>query len=225
MLLTGQLGSCYRVLKHLHIVMTHHSNLSQLRFGLAKLYARQAREHRSSTPGLHHLLPIPLPERLILLAVVDGANERVVRRVLRTSKEDASLQSRKMKRTLQRFKTYLDAPYDHWPEVWTRVDLTPDTDLTNGATFADSNGVAWNRRYGNALETHLSRLLWSDVAVALIGQSVPRQVANLSLKHRLILYCLLVDERTQDETIEIMGCTRWDVERSLRDGLRAVGGI
>ena len=208
-----------------HQYMTQSSNLSQLRFGLKQLYTRQEREHSTTTPGLHHLLPIPLSERLILLATVDGAGERAIRRSLKASKDDCSFRRRRMKRTMQRLKGYLASPHEQLPEVWAREDLTPDEDLTDGVVFVESNGIAWNRRYGNQLETHLGRLLWSDVAVALIGQSVPRRVARLSLKHRLILYCLLVDGRTQDETIQIMGCTEWDIERSLRDGLRAVRGI
>lgn len=149
--------------------MTYHSNLSQLRFGLAKLYAVQSRQHSTTTPGLHHLLPIPLPERLVLLATIDGADVRAIRRVLRVSREDATLQSRRMKRTLQRVTRYLQAPHNHWPEVWIRADLTPDEDLSNGLILTESNGIAWNRRYGEKLETHLGRLLWSDVAVAHIG--------------------------------------------------------
>lgn len=199
--------------------------LSQLRFGLSRLYTLQAREHRISTPGLHHLLPIPLRERLILLAVIDGADERTIRRRLKVSTEDAMLASRRMKRTLQRVKGYIASPHDYFPEVWTRDDLTPDADLTNGLILAESQGIAWNRRYGEKLEAHSGRLLWSDIAVALIGQSVPRQIARLSLKQRLIVYCLTVEGGTQQETIQIMGCTEWDIERSLPDGLRAVGGI
>ena len=130
-----------------------------------------------------------------------------------------------MKRTMQRLRGYLTSPHDHVPEVWTREDLTPEADLTNGLIFAESNGIAWNRRYGASLEIHLGRLLWSDVAVALIGQSVPPSIARLSLKQRLILHVLLVEGITQDEAIQIMGCTEWDIERSLRDGLRAVGGV
>lgn len=204
--------------------MTHHSHLSQLRIGLRQVFALQAREHHRLTPGLHHLLPLPLPERLIFLAVIDGANERAIRQALRVSKDDAALRSRRMKRAMRRLKQHLAQPYAYWPEVWTREDLTPDEDLTNGITLEESNGVAWNRRYGEKLETHLGRLLWSDVAVALIGQSVPPTVASLSLKQRLALYCLLVEGLTQNDTIRIMGCTEWDIDRSLRDGLRAVGG-
>jgi hypothetical protein len=203
--------------------MTPTPLLSQLRFGLSQLYAFQ--EHSMTTPGLHHLLPIPVRERLILLAVIDGADERAIRKAIKASKDDRSLNSRRMKRTLLRIKEHLKTPHSYWPEVWTRADLTPDADLTNGLILEESQGIAWNRRYGASLETALGRLLWSDVAVCLIGQSVPRRVARLSLKHRLILYCLLVDGRTQDETIQIMGCTGWDIERSLRDGLRAVGGM
>jgi hypothetical protein len=204
--------------------MTPSHHLSHLRFGLQSLYALHSQHQTTTTPGLHHLLPIPLAERLILLATIDGADERTIRASLRVSKDDANLTSRRMKRTMQRLKGHLASPHAHWPEVWTRVDLTPDHDLTNGVTFEESNGIAWNRRYGSALEAHLSRLLWADVAVALIGQSVPKEIATLSLKQRLILYSLLVEGITQEETIQIMGCTEWDIDRSLRDGLRAVGG-
>jgi DNA-directed RNA polymerase specialized sigma subunit len=58
--------------------------------------------------------------------------------------------------------------------------------------------------------------------VSLVGHIVPPAVTSLSLKQRLILYCLLVEGITQEETIHITGCTEWDVDRSLRDGLRAV---
>lgn len=204
--------------------MTQTSTLPRLRFGLQSLYGRQSAHHTTTTPGLHHLLPIPLSERLILLAVIDGADERGMRSALKVSKDDALLRSRRMKRTLLRMKTHLASPHAHFPEVWTRLDLTPDEDLTNGLILEESQGIAWNRRYGRSLETYLGRLLWSDVAVALMGQSVPPQIAALSLKARLILYCLLVEGITQEETIQIMGCTEWDIERSLRDGLRAVGG-
>jgi hypothetical protein len=112
-----------------------------------------------------------------------------------------------------------------WPEVWTRQDLTPDGDLTNGLILEDSQGIAWNRRYGAALEAHLGKLFWADVAVALLGQHVSPEVAKLSLKQRLVMYCLLVEGLTQQETIQIMGCTEWDIDRSLRDGLRVVGGV
>lgn len=204
--------------------MTQSHHLSRLRFGLKSLYALQEREHATTTPGLHHLLPIPIRERLVLLATIDGADERAMRRAIKVSKEDASLTSRRMKRTMHRLKGYLASPHGHWPEVWTRVDLTPDEDLTNGFVHEESQGIAWNCRYGASLEVQLGRLLWSDVAVCLIGQSVPPSVATLSLKARLALYCLLVQGCAQDETIQIMGCTEWDIERSLRDGLRAVGG-
>lgn len=50
------------------------------------------------------------------------------------------------------------------------------------------------------------------MAVALIRQSVSSQVATLRLKARLIIYYLLVNGCTQDETIQIMGCTEWDEE-------------
>ncbi len=205
--------------------MMHSPSLSQLRFGLKSLYALQASALTTSTPGLHHLLSIPIHDRLILLATIDGACKREIRQLMKVSKEDAALTSRRMRRTMQRLKGMLALPYAHWPEVWTRMDLTPDGDLTNGIVHEDSQGVAWNRRYGASLENELARLLWADVAVALVGQSVPPQVAALSLKARLILYCLLVEGCSQDETCQIMRCTEWDIERSLRDGLRAVGGL
>ncbi len=205
--------------------MTQSHHLSQLRFGLKSLYALQEREHATTTPGLHHLLTLPIRERLILLAIIDGASEREIRQAMKVSKDDASLHSRRMKRALGRLKASLGTPLGNWPEVWTRADLTPEGDLTNGIVTEESNGIAWNRRYGSSLESQLGRLLWSDVAVALIGQSVPPSVAALSLKARLALYCLLVDGCSKDETRQIIGCTEGEIDRSLRDGFRAVGGI
>lgn len=202
--------------------MTQSHHLSHLRFGLQSLYARQSAQHTTTTPGLHHLLAIPIRERLILLATIDGASEREIRRAMRVSREDASLTSRQMRRTLQRVQHHLARPHADWPEPWTRADLTPEGDLTNGLVLVDCQGIAWNRRYGAHLETALGRLLWADVAVALLGQSVPKEVAALSLQARLALYCVLVEGCTQEETRRIMGCTVGDIERSLRDGLRAV---
>jgi hypothetical protein len=205
--------------------MTQSPHLSRLRFGLKSLYVLQSAEHTTTTPGLHHLLSIPIRERLILLALIDGADERAIRQTMSVAKDDATLSSRRMKRTVQRMKAHLTTPHAHWPEVWLRDDLTPDGDLTNGLILQDSQGIAWNRRYGASLESTLGQLLWSDVAVCLLGQSVPPQVATLSLRTRMIIYCLVVEGCTQDETIRIMGCTEWDIDRSLRDGLRAVGGL
>jgi len=205
--------------------MTQSPHLSQLRFGLKSLYALQEREHATTTPGLHHLLSLPIRERLILLATIDGADERDIRQAMRVSKDDASLHSRRMKRALGRLKASLGTPLGNWPEVWTRADLTPEGDLTNGIVTEESNGIAWNRRYGSSLESQLGQLLWSDVAVCLIGQSVPPQVAALSLQARLALYCLLVEGCSKDETRQIIGLTEGEIDRSLRDGLRAVGGL
>ena len=204
--------------------MTQSHSLSQLRFGLKSLYALQEREHATTTPGLHHLLSLPIRERLILLAIIDGASEREIRQAMRVSKDDASLHSRRMKRAVGRLKASLGTPLGNWPEVWTRADLTPEGDLTNGIVTEESNGIAWYRRYGSSLESQLGRLLWSDVAVALIGQSVPPHVSALSLRTRLTLYCLLVEGCTQNETRQIIGCTEGEIDRSLRDGLRVVGG-
>jgi hypothetical protein len=157
--------------------------------------------------------------------MIDGADEREIRRSMRVGKDDATLRSWRMKRTIQRLRANLRAPHTHWPEVRMRDDLTSEGDLTNDLVLEDLQGIAWNRRHSASLELQLGRLLWSDVAVALIGQNVPPSVAALSLQARLTLYCLLVQGCTQDETRQIMRCTDGEIDRSLRDGLRAVGGV
>lgn len=114
-----------------------------------------------------------------------------------------------------------------WTGVRMGAGLIPDGDFARVASFTKSPGIAWNRRYGASPDVEFARLRWADIAVALIGQSVPPRAAALSLNARLILYCslcLLVESCTQDETRQIMGRTEGETDRSLRDGPRVVGG-
>jgi hypothetical protein len=102
------------------------------------------------------------------------------------------------------------------------VELLPGPHLTIDAGFGGCKGIARNRRYGSALKTHLGRLLRADVVVLLIGQSGRPVIVSLILKHRLALYCILVEGMTQEETIQVLDRTEWDTDCSLRDSLRAV---
>lgn len=205
--------------------MTPSSRLSQLRFGLKRLFAGQRAARAHHTPGLHHLLSIPLTYRLILLAKIDGADQRTIRRLLKVSKDDASLKSRRMRRAVAKWRQTIASPFEKLPESWLRDELIPDGDLTDPALPPTEGGGSWNRRHGAALEQRLDDFLWSDVAVCLIGVSVPLEVANLlTLHQRLILYCLLVAHLTQEETCEILYCNKWDIDKAIRNGLKAIGG-
>jgi hypothetical protein len=122
--------------------MTPSHHRSHLRFGLTSRYALHSQQHTVTTPGLHYLLAIPLKERLILLATIDGADERTIRQSLKVRKDDASLASKRMKRALHRVEEHLSSPHSYWPDLWTGVDLTPDDDLTNGVVVEDSEGLS-----------------------------------------------------------------------------------
>lgn len=202
--------------------MTQSNHLSQLRFGLCELWKSQAPERPLTTPGLHFLLALPIAPRLLLLATLDGASERQIRRSLQVCDRQTPV-SEQVAAIRSRLKSHLVAPYDHWPQAWTREDVTPEADVTQGQDEVMGTSY-WAERHGPALETQLSKLLWADVAVCLFGASVPSQIAGLSLQQRMILYLLLVEHSSWQEVMSLTGCSEHAIRRTIKDGLRAVGG-
>lgn len=189
------------------MVQSHRLNL--LRFGLARLFRSQARERTGPVPALHLLLPIPIQERLVLLAKIDGADERAIREALGLNAGDARLATEAIQRGMERYQRAIAEPFTSWPEPYIR----------------DDGGAYWQRRWGAELEQALGQLLWGDVAVALIGEGVPSTVATLSLKQRLLMYCLLVEGCDWQTTQGLLGCSQWFVRRAISDALERVGGL
>ena len=68
-----------------------------LRLTFERLYPAHARSLGHPGPPLHALLAVPLPERLILLALIDHAPAEEIRRTLKATSEDLTLTSDRMR--------------------------------------------------------------------------------------------------------------------------------
>jgi hypothetical protein len=62
---------------------------------------------------------------------------------------------------------------------------------------------------------------WDDAAVPWNEEGISKRVTAMSLRDRLILYCLAVEGCSWKETQEVMRAREFDVRRALR---RAIHG-
>lgn len=177
------------------------NRLTLLRFGLSQTFVQSAKANGHATPGLHHLLPVPIRERLILLAKLDGAEPATIRKILRVSQEDALLQSVEMQLAIHIWQRSMNNTYWYLPTKH-----------------------GWRQQRNTAVERALGQLLWADVAVALIGDSVPSKLSAIPLRRRLILYMLLVEQYEWSQIMEVMSVTNWEIRQAINTGLTAIGG-
>jgi hypothetical protein len=176
--------------------------LPHLRYAIGEAFAQQQRNTDTVTPGLHHLLPVPIRERLILLARIDGATPHQIRRAVHCSTEDAKCVSDPMVDAIAIWRSTLQDAY------W-NVPTRPH----------------WRHQKKAPVEKSIKQFLWSDVPVALIGDAaLPELVSSLTLKHRLILYGLLVEELPWRRIRPLLRCTDWQIRESIRIGIEAVEG-
>src|SRR5436190_16283959 len=84
-----------------------------LRLTFERLYPAHARSLGHPGPPLHALLAVPLPERLILLALIDHAPAEEIRRTLKATSEDLALTSDRMRQAVRQLKEALLHPYAH----------------------------------------------------------------------------------------------------------------
>ncbi len=149
------------------------------------------------------MLAVPIRERLVLLALTDGAEAREIKQLLKVRDEDVRLTSERMRQAIAIFKSALLHPYDHLPD--------PDT-ITNDD-------------HRSAAERHLRQLLFASTAVCLFGEGVPPQLAMLPLRDRIVIYCLVVEELDWKATQELLGCTQWPIRMALKEALKGVGEL
>jgi hypothetical protein len=200
--------------------MTFSQQLTWLRYTLSQEYQR----HRHPAPALHPLLTIPLPQRLVILAKLDAGNEREIRQALQLKADDPRLSDEQIVRAVSAYQRAIRNGTS-WPSQLVRPDLTPDVDLTNGEYSPALGVILWDERYGRQVERTLQQLVWADVAVALIGEGVTKRVAALSLRDRLILYCLAVEGCSWKQTQEAMRAREFDVRRALRRAMRVMEAV
>jgi hypothetical protein len=128
---------------------------------------------------------VPIRERLILLARIDGATPHQIRRLLHCSTEDANCRSDAMPDAVATWQSTIQDAFWHFP---TRSN--------------------WRFQKQASVEKGIKQLLWADVAVALIGDTaLPELVQRLPLQRRLILYCLMVEDMRRDNIRALFRCT------------------
>lgn len=206
-------------------IVTFSNRLNTLRFQFGLAYRQSVAITQKPTQPLHLLLSIPIHERLILLALIDGVSPQEIKKTLHADNDDLALKSPRMKTAIKRLQGARLDPYAYWPEQYTREEISPDTDLTNGHWDADITGIAWERRWGPRVEPTLRQLLFADVAVCLFGEAVPPSLVGLSLVEKLAIYCLMVEELDWQQTQELLGCTQWRIKAALAKTKAAIGGL
>jgi hypothetical protein len=83
----------------------------------------------------------------------------------------------------------------------------------------------WRFQKEAPVEKGIKQLLWSDVAVALIGDAaLPQLVQRLPLQRRLILYCLMVEDMKRAPIRKLFRSTDWNVREAIRIGFKAAEG-
>ena len=181
--------------------MTSSPRLSALRFGLERLYREGSVSRPRPCPPLHAMLAVPIKERLVLLALTDGAGAAEIKRTLKVKDEDVRLTSPRMRGAVAQLQEALLDPYGHLPD--------PDA-LTN-----DTQRMV--------AERCLRQLLFASTAVCLFGEAVPPRMASLPLRDRLILYLLLVEEVDWKQAQELTGCTEHGVRSAIKHAMEQIG--
>lgn len=185
------------------------SRLARLRFGFERLYRAGASSRQRPCAPLHTLLAVPIRERLVLLALIDGTDPREIKALLKATQADIDLTSGRMAAAVATMQRALLDPGVH----------LEDEILRGGG------GYTWADRYGAQIERHLRQLLFASTAVCLFGEAVPPRVAALPLRDRLITYCLVVEELDWRQTQEVVGCTEHAIRCAIKGMQEQVGGL
>jgi hypothetical protein len=184
--------------------MNPSTRLPFLRYAIARRFAHQQRNTFTVTPGLHHLLAVPIHERLILLARIDGATPHQVRRILHCSIEDANCRSDVMLDAVATWRSTMQDAY--WPFP------TPSN---------------WRFQREASVEKGLKQLIWTDVAVALIGDAALPELVQpflgLTLQRRLILYCLMGEDMRREAVRRQFRCSDWNIREAMRIAIHVTG--
>lgn len=91
--------------------------LASLRFSFERLYRSGSASRVKPCPPLHALLSVPIRERLVLLALTDGAEAAEIKRMLKVRDEDIRLTSPRMREAVATVKDTLLDPYRHLPAL------------------------------------------------------------------------------------------------------------
>ncbi len=201
--------------------MTFSHRLAHLRFDLDRLYRQDRLSRPRTCPPLHLLLPVPISERLVLLAQIDGATPQEMKALLKVKDDDLSLKSERMIRALTLLDQAQRDPFLHWSSAWFEAPLISSADITQ---VVQGTGYVWDERHGHEVERACRQVLFSSSAACLIGECVPVALRHLTLRERLLIYCLLVEEMQWSEIQALLHCSEWSIRESINKTFTYLGG-
>jgi len=192
------------------------TKIDTLRLAFERRFAIVRREFDDPTPPMRAFLALPIEERLILLALADGADEETVRQLFPFAKQtDARLKSPRMMEALATFQQGL-----HEPTFFIDLgDIPLETDHTDDLTDMSTKTLCRDADIPQNIERSFRWIFYPSAAPMLIGPMVTGDLAAWSLKQRVSIYLLVVNESTYKEVEELLGCTEWFVRASLKQAL------
>ncbi len=192
------------------------TKIDHLRLAFERRFAIVRREFDDPTPPMRAFLALPIEERLILLALADGADEETVRQLFPFAKQtDARLKSPRMIEALATFQQGL-----HEPTFFIDLaDIPLETDHTGDLTDMSTKTLCRDADIPQNLERSFRWVFYPSAAPLLIGPMVPSSLAVWPLQDRLICYLLIVNENTYREVEELLGCTEWAVRAAITTAL------
>lgn len=197
--------------------LTNH--ISRLQWRFKKVYEAQARTDAPSPTSLIPFLYIPIQERLILLALLDGATLPEIKAALPFAKEtDIRKSSPRMIAAGERLNYAIK---NHW--CWIEPGPLPTDEPGD---LVDTNEefpypAAW---LPEGTDRQLRKIFYASSAIMLFGDVVPSAIARLSLQARAILYLQTVEEYRWLDIQELLGCTEWKIRFAIKGAEEALGG-
>jgi hypothetical protein len=190
-----------------------------------RLLCEAAFERQSKTPGhppapyMQSFLAVPLKERMTLLALYDGRTMEEIKAAFPWVKEtDVRLKSAR----IQDAAAILCLSFED-PTAWMNPGPYPE-DETGDLVDPTTPLPVSTREIPATIETQLRQALFTSVPVMLFGTHVPKEIAQLGLRKRAIVYLVVVEEMPWGEVMSLMECSKRQIHNSLTGMVRALGG-
>jgi hypothetical protein len=209
------------------------TNIDRLRLAFERRYPIVKKRFQQPIPPMQAYLAIPIRTRLILLAIHDAngkPDEAAIKAALPYAKQtDVRLTSKEIKEGLELLKRGLEEPafFIDLGGIASAVDYPePDRDAQGnhideyGLTAPDAKPLWRDSDIPQDIERTFRWVWYPSAAPLLIGPMVPASIAAWSLKMRLCLYLLIVQECERDEVCELLGCSAWFVRRCIEIALK-----
>jgi len=195
------------------------TKIDTLRLAFERRFAIIRPQFDDPTPPMRAFLALPIQERLILLALTDlgdKADEETVRALLPFARQsDIRLKSERMRQALKTFQKGLVQPTFFIDLGGIDLENHHTGDLTDMSTKT----LCRDADIPQDIERTMRQVWYPSAAPLLIGPLVPPSLKEWSLKERLAIYFLVVNESTYKEVEELLGCTEWFVRASLKQAL------